>query len=56
MTQDKRGVCVHLDLSSNELCFFFFSRDFRATLDLKGLLEVREEKVKWDLLDPKESL
>lgn len=32
------------------------ARDFQATLELKGLLEPREGKVKWDLLDPKERL
>lgn len=38
-------------------CISFSSaRDFQATLELKGLLESREGKVKWDLLDPKERL
>ncbi|OXB75896.1 UNVERIFIED_CONTAM: hypothetical protein H355_008540 [Colinus virginianus] len=31
-------------------------REFLATLELKDLLEAKEEKVKQDLLDPKESL
>lgn len=48
-------VCTLTSLLTN--CISFSSpRDFQAILDLKGLLEVREEEVKQDLLDPKESL
>ncbi|POI30544.1 hypothetical protein CIB84_005706, partial [Bambusicola thoracicus] len=36
--------------------FIFFPREFLATLELKDLVEAKEEKVKQDLLDPKESL
>lgn len=32
------------------------SRDFQGILELKDLLESKEGKVKWDLLDPKERL
>lgn len=32
------------------------ARDFQGILELKDLLEPKEGKVKWDLLDPKERL
>lgn len=35
---------------------FSSPREFQATLELKGLLEVREEKVKRDLQGLRESL
>lgn len=47
---------MHLDLSSDKSNFIFFPREFLATLELKDLVEAKEEKVKQDLLDPKESL
>lgn len=48
-------VCTFTSLLTNYISFSS-TRDFQATLELKGLLELREEKVKQDLLDPKESL
>lgn len=50
-------ACVHT-LTSLPTNYISFSsvRDFQATLELRGLLEPREGKVKWDLLDPKERL
>ena len=48
-------VCTLTSLLTNHISFSS-PRDFQATLELKGLLEAREEKVKRDLLDPKESL
>lgn len=49
------GVCVPLPSLLTNCISFSSPRDFQATLELKGLLEVREEKVKQDLRDPKES-
>ncbi|KAK4817768.1 hypothetical protein QYF61_026991 [Mycteria americana] len=44
------------DCGSASVCRLVLFMDFQATLELKGLLEPREEKVKRDLLDPRESL
>jgi len=48
-------MCTLTSLPTNRISFLS-PRVFQATLELKGLLELREEEVKQDLLDPKESL
>lgn len=48
-------MCTLTSLPTN-CTSFSFPRVFQAILDLKDLLEAREEKVKQDLLDPKENL
>lgn len=47
---------TYLGLSADKSNFIFFPRESLATLELKDLVEAKEEKVKQDLLDPKESL